>query len=113
MGMPAAFTKMLTGLGWIKPPDPGNTANAPADPPVQEGTYGFIQLSMFGAGDQQDIVNVPFIPPAYQDTNLYPVNHFGLSGLEGGGSTGNVPQVTNGSILYFDPATGQLINLGT
>lgn len=107
------FYGFVAGLGYVPPPDPGNTANAAADPAVQTGTYQFIQGSMLGGyGDNQSIVEIAGIPPAYQDWSQYAVNEFGLSGLEGGGATGLVPQVINGQTLFFDPETGMYIDLG-
>lgn len=114
------FYKWLGGLGYVAPPDPGNQANAPADPPVQTGGYQFIQETMYGpadllnsTGDDQAIVNIPTVPPGYRDSDKYPVNEYGLSGLEGGGTTGDVPNQwgQQGSVLYFDPTTGLYIDL--
>lgn len=101
--LPAAFKTFLTGLGYVDPPDAGNRSNAPANPPVQEGSYEYIIPQMFAS---QDIVNVPAIPPNYQDWAQYPVSLYGLSGLEGGGSTGDVPIVVNGRTLYYNEVTG-------
>jgi hypothetical protein len=103
----------MAGLGYVKPPDPGNSANAPAPAPVQTGGYQFIQPAMFGAGgDNQSIVNVPSVPPAYRDSGAYAMNSYGLSGLTGGGSTGEVPDVDNGPVLYYDEISGLYINIG-
>lgn len=103
------------GLGYIPAPDAGNRGNAPALPPVQEGNYQFIQDSMLGGqGDNQDIVNVPVVPPAYQDWSEYALNEYGLSGLEGGGANApGMPTIDNGPILFYDETTGLYVNLDT
>ncbi len=102
----------IAGLGYVPPPNPGNTANAPAPAPVQRGTLQFIQPDFTGgSGDNQAIVNIDPIPPAYQDTQAFGFNVMGISGQTGGGSTGIVPDIDNGAILYYDPETGQYIDL--
>lgn len=109
----AKTQEFFRGLGYVQPPNSGNRANAPADPPVQEGNYQFIQWQMLGgAGDNQAIVNVPEIPPAFRDWDGYPVNEYGVSGLTGGGAfASGMPLITNGPILYFDEATGLYVDL--
>ncbi len=107
------FVQFFAGLGYVPPPDPGNTANAPADPPVQEGNYQFLQPFLYQRDD--GLTDIPNVPPAYQDWVQFPVNLFGLSGLEGGGSTGMVPDqfAQQGASLYFDPASGMYVNIGS
>ena len=110
----AALYDFMAGLGYVKPPDPGNTANAPAPAPVQTGSYQYIQQAMFGgSGDNQSIVNVPSVPPAYRDNGMYAVNSYGLSGLTGGGTdNGEDDVLTNGPVLYYDEKTGLYVNIG-
>lgn len=111
----------MRGLGYVPQLSAGNMANAPADPPVQTGDYQFIQETSYGAadtlnstGDDQSIVNIPVVPPGYRDWDQQPVNEFGLSGLEGGGTSGNVPDpwTEQGNVLYYDTASGLYIDLG-
>lgn len=109
------FVRFFNGAGRINPPDPGNMANAPADPPIPSGNYQFIQPTLYGgAGDNQDLVTINSIPPSYQDNAAYPVNLFGLSGLDGGGSTGLVPNPfgTQGNVLYYNQSDGMYYDIG-
>lgn len=96
--------------GDLKPQlDAGNRANAPAAPPVQAGSYEYIQQPMFG---NQGIVAVPSIPPAFQDWKQYPVDGYGLSGVAGGGSNNNNDFVIpHPAVLYYDESTGLMVNL--
>jgi len=102
------FAQLLAGLGYRAPPDPGNTANAPANPPVQYGNYEYIIPQMY---PNQSIVNIPYVPSEFQDWDQYALNVQGISGLEGGGATGDVPQIENGSVFYYDTTTGQYVEL--
>jgi hypothetical protein len=99
----------FAGLGYVEPPDPGNRANAPADPPVQQGNYQWLQMPADWTDNRT--TNIENIPPAYRDLGNYAVPVFGLSGLEGGGSTGDVPELDNGTILYYDNTTGTYKNV--
>lgn len=110
-GAAQGFKTLFSGLGYVPPPQPGNTANAPANPSVQTGSYGFIIPQMFdGVGTR--ISDIPEIPPAFRDWGQMPLNLYGLSGLEGGGSTGAVPNVNQGAALYYDPDSGSYVDLG-
>lgn len=106
------FQQFFAGLGYVAPPDPGNTANAPAAPPVQTGPYEFLQPFTYQRDNR--LSDIPTIPPGYQNWDQFPLNLFGLSGLEGGGITGNVPDQYNqqGASLYYDSSNGLYINLG-
>jgi len=105
----AGFSLLFRGLGRLFL-DQGNQNNEPAPPPVQMGTYEFIQ-NVRDLFPSQAIVNVPVVPPAFRDWAQYGVNYYDLSGLEGGGSTGDVPQETNGPVLYYDDTTGIYVDL--
>jgi hypothetical protein len=98
---------LFSGLGRLFM-DQGNRNNEPAPPPVQVGSYEWIIPQMFPS---EAIVNVPAIPPAFQDWAQYGVGVYDFSGLEGGGSTGDVPQDTNGPVLYYDTNTGLYVDL--
>jgi hypothetical protein len=122
-GTLADLFSFIRGGGYVPPPDPGNTANAPASPPVQTGDYQFIQETMYGAADDlnstgadDSITSIAPIPPAYRDWSEFPVSEYGLSGLEGGGITGDAPNQfghsEQGQVLYFDPNTGLYYDLG-
>lgn len=102
------FKALYAGAGYVAPPQPGNTANAPANPSLQTGNYEYIIPQMW---PNRRITDIPVIPPFGRDWAAYPVNTYGLSGLEGGGSTGQVPNVNQGATFYFDPDTGQYIDL--
>lgn len=106
----AGWVDLFRGAGRVPNPDPGNQANAPANPSVVTGNWQFIIPQMFD-GVGTNISDIPVIPPAFRDWGQYPVNLYGLSGLEGGGSTGIVPQAQQGATLYFDSDTGQYIDL--
>lgn len=104
----SGWKQVFSGAGYVAPPQPGNTANAPADPAVQSGSYQYIIPQMF---PNDDITNVPFIPPFGQDWGAYPVNLYGLSGLTGGGSTGLTPNVNQGAVFFYDEGTNSYIDL--
>jgi hypothetical protein len=104
------WVDLFTGAGYVAPPQPGNMANAPAEPSVVTGSYQFIIPQMFD-GRSVMITDVPSIPPFGRDWGQYAVNGYGLSGLEGGGSTGNVPQPGPGGSLYYDSDTNQYYDL--
>ena len=109
--MPTLFQmwgNLFAGAGHVPPPDPGNRNNAPASPPVQEGSYEFIIPQMF---PNMDVCIIDNIPLAFQVWPHYAVNSYPISGLTGGGSTGNVPGITNGPIEYYDQATGTYVDL--
>jgi len=117
----AGFRQFMAGLGYVPVPDPGNQGNAPANPPVQTGDYQFIQEDMYGpvdllnsTGRDNSITSIAPVPPAYMDSNAYPVNEFGLSGLEGGGISGVVPNpfYGQGNTLFYDETTGLYVDLG-
>lgn len=106
------WADLFRGAGYVMPPQPGNTANAPGDPAVVTGNYEFIQWQMWdGAGVRSSIASVPHIPVWGMDWGQYGVNVAGLSGDFGGGSTGDVPQPGPGGSLYYDDTTGQYIDL--
>jgi hypothetical protein len=106
----SGWIDLFRGAGQVPNPEPGNMANAPADPSVVTGNYQFIQHQMFD-GPSSDVTDVPEIPPQFVDWGQYPLNVFGLSGLEGGGSTGDVPQADQGATLYYDSESGMYIDL--
>ena len=99
-------------LGVPTPPiAQGNRSVAPADPPVQEGSYEYIQAPMF---PNNAITNVPVVPPAYRDNGMIGLPGYGLSGLTGGGSTASpITQINAGSTLFYDEQSGMYIDLGT
>ncbi len=89
--------------------DAGNRLNSPAGPPVQAGSYEYIQTAMFA---NQSIVAVPSIPPAFQDWRQYPLGEYGLSGVVGGGSNSNTAfSIPQPPVLYYDESTGLMVNL--
>lgn len=109
LNMAAGGMKLLQGAGFVPPPRPDNTANAPADPAVVTGSYEFIIPQMFG---DTAIVNTPVIPPGFRDNATpMPLNLYGLSGLTGGGVTGLTPNVSQGAVFYVDPETGSYVDL--
>ena len=104
----APFLAWLKGE-YVQPPSGGARDIAPGNPPVQTGNYQFIQSFFFdNAGSGNSTTEIPDVPPAYQDWNQFPVNLYGLSGLTGGGITGDVPDpyTSQGASLFFDPSTG-------
>lgn len=104
------FAKLFRGLGYVPNPDPGQSANAPANPSVQTGSYQYIipqMMDRFGVA----ITNVPTIPGWGVDWGQYPLNDMGLSGQLGGGATGDVPQLGPGGSLYFDPGSNSYLDL--
>lgn len=106
----AGWKAVFQGAGFIAPPNPGNMANAPANPSVQTGNYQFIIKQMFdGIGSM--ITDIPVIPPAFRDWGQYGVNVMGISGDTGGGATGDVPQISNGATFYYDDDSGQYVDL--
>lgn len=106
--MASGWRELFAGAGYVAPPAPGNRSNAPADPSVVTGNYEFIIPQMYPS---QNIVNVPVIPPFGRDWGQLPLNLYGLSGLEGGGSTGLVPNVNQGAVFYYDENTGNYVDL--
>lgn len=104
------WVDLFSGAGYVAPPQPDNRANAPADPAVETGSYGFIIPQMFQAGGAM-ITDIPVIPPFGRDWGQIQLNSYGLSGLTGGGSTGDVPQIVNGQTLYYDDSSGQYYDL--
>lgn len=102
------WRQVFTGEGYVPPPMPGNMANAPADPAVVTGSYEFIIAQMFPS---RAITDIPAIPPFGVDWGQYPLNGYNLSGLTGGGSTGLVPNVNQGAVLYFDTDSGNYYDL--
>lgn len=108
----SGWLAVLQGKGYVAPPNPGNTANAPGDPPVQTGSNGFIQAFAF-QGQGHKITDTPFVSPAWQDWGQYALNVGDPSGITGGGYTQSpdvlTPQETD---LYFDTTTGLYYNLG-
>lgn len=109
----AGWLSVLNGKGRVNPPDPGNTANPPGDPPVQTGDYQFIQDFAF-QGQGHNITDIPTVPLAYQNVGEFALNVADPSGQTGGGYSLN-PQtgiVTEGN-LYFDTSTGLYYDLNT
>lgn len=104
------WADLFRGAGFVPPPRPDNTANAPATPPVQWGSYQYIIPQMFDGGGSS-ITDVPVIPPFGVDWAQMPLNTYGLSGLEGGGSTGQVPNVNNGATLFYDSDSNSYVDL--
>lgn len=104
----SAWSRLFSGAGRVPQMDAGNTANAPAAPPVQAGSYEYIQPAMFA---DQSILEIQAIPPGYRDWDYMAVDGYSISGLSGGGATGLVPQITQGAVFYFDPDTGQYLTL--
>jgi hypothetical protein len=103
----AGLYRLFAGMGRLFM-DQGNRNNEPASPPVQVGSYEWIIPQMFPS---QAIVNIPAIPLEFQDWGAYGVNIYYLSGVEGGGSTGDVPQFTNGPVLFYDENTGLYVDI--
>lgn len=108
----AGWLGVLAGAGRVPPPDPGNTANAPAPVPVQAGTYEFIQPFAFqGAG--HSTTDIPFVPPGYQNVGEFALGVYDPSGLGGGGYSNNpAVMLPSEASLYFDASTGQYYRLG-
>lgn len=107
--MIAAWKALFSGIR--QPPlDSGNRSNAPASPPVQAGSYEYIQQPMFG---NQDIVMVPSIPPAFRNMATFGVNVVGPGGTTGGGiNNGAAFDIPSPEVLYYDESTGMYVNLG-
>lgn len=102
----AGWKQLYYGVGKITL-DAGNMANAPGNPPVQFGTYQFIQPPFFPS---MAITDIPTTPPMYRnDGTDMQVNVYGLSGRSGGGTTGDVPGAEQGGVYYFDPTTNQYL----
>lgn len=99
---------LIMGAGIVAPPSGQNEDNAYSAPPVQTGSYEYIIPQMF---PDVTITNIDTIPTAFQDWSAYGVDSFDVSGLTGGGFTGDIPQVVNGPIVYYDQSTGLYVNL--
>ncbi len=106
------WSVFMSGLGRIAPPDPGNTANAPADPPVPAGTYQYMQPFAY-LGIDGRITDIPHISPAYQNNGEFAVAFGDAGGFLGGGanSIGNQTNIPTETAMYFDPSTGLYYNL--
>ena len=108
----AGMVQMFTGRGFVEPPNPGNTANPPGHPPVETGSWQFIQPQFFqGIGGVTS--NIGSIPPAWQDWGEYALNISDISGNTGGGVySGQATNLVQETDLYYDPSTGIYYNLG-
>ena len=102
----------LHGQGRVNPPDPGNTANPPGNPPVQVGSYEYIQPFAFqGAGHA--VTDIPYVPPEYQNVGEFAMNVYDPSGLTGGGfSNSPAVQLPTEQALFYDPNSGNYYQIG-
>lgn len=107
--MLAAWKQLFIGAGPVAPLDRGNTANAPAEPPIQAGSYEYIQSYLF---PNQSLLSLPVIPPAFRDWNQFPLNQFGADGLTGGGVYGGkATEIPSPPVLYYDETSGTYVDL--
>lgn len=106
------LARFFSGLGQVKPLDPGNTGNAPADPPLEVGTWQFLNgYALQGNGHIAS--DVPTTGPQWTDWGQYAVNAADLSGNTGGGAYSGVQTVLpTETDMYFDTSTGVYYNLG-
>lgn len=99
---------LISGAGIVPAPPGQNEDNAYSCPPVEVGSYGFIIPQMF---PNVTITNIDSVPTSFQNWGEYAVDGFDASGLIGGGFTGDIPQTTNGPVLYYDETTGLFVML--
>ena len=109
---PVWLDLFLDGEGFVSPPDPGNSANAPGMPNVQTGDWQFIDPVAYQGGGSQ-ITDVPLIASNWQNWDQIGLNGFDASGLTGGGVSGGTDaNIVDETALYFDTQTGIYYDLG-
>ena len=106
------WAQFFNGAGRVPQPDAGNEGNAPGLPPVQTGTYEFIQSFAF-QGNGHWATDISPVPPGYQNWGQFAVMGGDPSGFFGGGFSQD-PQVvlSQENDLYFDTSTGLYYDLG-
>lgn len=112
MPLLAGIRQMITGLGHKMSLDPGNAGNPPGNPPVQYGSYEYIQSFAF-QGIGHYATDIADVPPGYTDWGQMGVNVGDASGLRGGGYYSD-PQVDMPveQDMYFDQSSGLYYDLG-
>lgn len=100
----SSLSEFFNGLGYNKVNlDNGNRANPPGDPPVQYGSYEYIQPQLFA---DQEVMSVGSytgdLVEGFNDWDEMAVNEFGPSGLTGGGVSWEVPELTTAGTATYN-----------
>jgi hypothetical protein len=111
MNMLSGWQAVFRGIGTVYI-DAGNLANAPGNPPVQQGNYEWIQDYLY-RDESYGLSQIPEIPAPFRDWSGYPLNLDDGSGNFGGGDNAGLDyQVATAPVLYYDTETSLYYDIG-